>query len=312
MEKSLLNFEVPREWRRVRPWLFVAKLGALVALLCAGAMLIAGGALPLGILGGLLVGAMFAHAIELQHQCLHGTALQGPRLNRLVGVALGLPMFVSFTKYRVQHLRHHRYAGTQNDSEFFAYGSRLEDLSFWRIVLRSFSLARYQTAARDIGHFVLGFGERGDGFSEKDRAAIRQEYLLALLLLAVAIGASVALGSAFVIKFWLLPAILVAEPSHFWIELPEHFGCAKLTVFPLGHTRTIRGSLFSFWFTNGNNFHAEHHLVQHVPIDRLPGVHALARNNLVHYDRDYVSFVRDRIVNRTFAYEGKEGLTCLH
>src|SRR4051812_48291751 len=46
-----------------------------------------------------LLGLLYAHAVELQHQALHNTALPSKFWNRFVGYFLGLPMLVSFSDY---------------------------------------------------------------------------------------------------------------------------------------------------------------------------------------------------------------------
>ena len=144
-------------------------------------------------------------------------------------------------------------------------------------------------------YYVCGVGEVGAVLPEKSRRAIHEEYILFLSAVVVAIAASVVTGSFLIVRVWILPLLLVSEPFHFWIELPEHFGCSKLTDLSMEHTRTIRGSWFSFWFTNGNNLHVEHHLFQFLPIDQLPKVHGRIREKLAHSDRDYLTFFRNRI-----------------
>jgi fatty acid desaturase len=114
-------------------------------------------------------------------------------------------------------------------------------------------------------------------------------------MLAVIVGAiafTAITRSSLVIRIWVLPLLLVAEPVHFWVELPEHFGCDLTTMNVLLNTRTIRGSWLSFWFTNGNNFHVEHHLYPRIAIDKLPRVHATLRDDLQFFDRSYWSFLR--------------------
>src|ERR1041384_1865877 len=64
--------------------------------------------LPYWIVPSLLLGLAYAHAVELQHQCLHNTAYRSRTWGRVVGVLLGLPSLVSFSDYQNSHLKHHR------------------------------------------------------------------------------------------------------------------------------------------------------------------------------------------------------------
>src|ERR1044072_5259704 len=73
------------------------------------------------LLPSLLLGLAYAHAVELQHQCLHNTAYRSRFWGRVLGVLLGLPSLVSFSDYQNSHLKHHRLLGTPEDKEFFNY-----------------------------------------------------------------------------------------------------------------------------------------------------------------------------------------------
>ncbi|HEX2039464.1 MAG TPA: fatty acid desaturase, partial [Acidimicrobiales bacterium] len=90
---------------------FRFRLALFVALTGAGAAAVALTAGWARLPGQVLLGVMFAHALELQHQCLHGTGLATARANRWAGRLLGAPMLVSYSHYRARHLRHHRYLG---------------------------------------------------------------------------------------------------------------------------------------------------------------------------------------------------------
>src|SRR6187402_2427340 len=72
---------VDKEWLRIHPWVMVMKLlifSSLLALGCAGVL---SGYLVGAVLGTLLLGAMFAHGVELTHQFLHGTGFRNRTAN---------------------------------------------------------------------------------------------------------------------------------------------------------------------------------------------------------------------------------------
>src|ERR1700761_40129 len=47
-----------------------------------------------------LLGAAYAHGVELQHQALHQSGFQSHAASRLFGILLGLPMLVSYSSYQ--------------------------------------------------------------------------------------------------------------------------------------------------------------------------------------------------------------------
>jgi fatty acid desaturase len=264
----------------------LALFAVLTAAGAAAALLTAGWArLP----GQLLLGVMFAHALELQHQCLHGTGLGSAAANRWVGRLVGAPMLVSYSHYRARHLRHHRYLGTDRDTEFFQY-SAIEDLSVRGLLASAFNVARYGTFARRAWEALRG-RRMEDWTAADDDAAIRREYLALALLPLVVVGLSLATGTTLGLVLWAVP-LLFAEPAHTLIELPEHIGCDTTSRDPLRNTRTIVGSRFSYWLTNGNNFHVEHHWKQHLPISELPVLHDEIRDDIEVLVPSYWTFYR--------------------
>ncbi|WP_265333407.1 fatty acid desaturase [Burkholderia cenocepacia] len=103
---------------------FSLKLAVYVALIAHGMMFALSTLVILKIVGILLIGAMYAHGVELQHQALHYQGFRSKRLNMVFGVLLGMPMLVSFHAYQDSHLRHHRLLGTPENKEFFDYGDQ--------------------------------------------------------------------------------------------------------------------------------------------------------------------------------------------
>jgi fatty acid desaturase len=79
----------------------------------------------------IFLGLMYAHALVLQHSCLHNTALRTKQSNRIVGFLLGLPMLVSYSDYQVRHFKHHKMLGTSEYEESFNHNyNSLNSLKF--------------------------------------------------------------------------------------------------------------------------------------------------------------------------------------
>jgi fatty acid desaturase len=251
----------------------VLKISALIILTVTGVMLALSQNIAATIFGIFLIGAMFAHAVEIQHQCLHFSLFHSRRINKIVGTILGLPTLTSFHAYRRSHLEHHRNLGTSNDTPFFTYRFAVKP-SIGVLLYDLFGISHIKASlsaifgAGDSRLIRLPEGEEPSNISE------RLDYGLMGFMLVCATFTAMVVGPTVILKIWILPLLLVAQPLHFLIELPEHIGCDEGTIDVLRNTRTIVGTSFSRWFTNYNNMHVEHHLEPTLSMDQMPAVYA--------------------------------------
>lgn len=271
---------------------FVAKLVVVSVLALVGAHLALRHNWPSTLAGVLLLGAVYTHAVELQHQCLHHSAFRRPGVHRPVGILLGLPMLVSHSHYQVRHLQHHRWLGTPRDSEFFGFDTR-QPITFRSLLRGLLDFPRLSTVLVDIVRCYRGTWSYGTGqIGPRQRRRIIAEYrAMGVVIVAVAVAMAMFGGGWPVARLWLLP-LLVAVPAHFLVELPEHVLCDTDSTDVLRNTRSIRGSRLSTWFTNSNNLHIEHHAAMMVPPNQLPGRHEETRRLAVHVERSYPDFFR--------------------
>ncbi|WP_206997066.1 fatty acid desaturase [Trinickia mobilis] len=138
----------------------------------------------------LVNGLMFAHLIELQHECMHGHAFRSPALNRLCGVICGIFIASSNAHYRYDHMRHHAWLGTSRNLEHFNY--RFSNLNSVIGFTRTFfDLSRYKRVARILWRTLLGKTLPGVDKAKASRE-IKQEYMLYLLLFLASVGAAIA------------------------------------------------------------------------------------------------------------------------
>jgi fatty acid desaturase len=250
----------------------------------------------LGLLGMVILGLMYAHAVELQHQALHNTGFPNKTLSRVVGFLLGLPMLVSYSDYQYHHFQHHRLLGTRENREFFNYGyNRLTSLK--PLTAHLFMLGHYREVAKFITWSLMG--RLRTGVKRDSAVRIRTEYCLMAVFLVTMVVISVSLETTVFLKIWILP-LLIAIPAHTLIELPEHWGKEADTVDVSINTRTIKATWFGYWFTNGNNYHIEHHWLPSVPNDRLPELHRLisAETETESYPQFYKRFFIELCHNR--------------
>ncbi|WP_369148936.1 fatty acid desaturase [Streptomyces sp. R44] len=240
-------------------------------------------------IGVLLLTAMYTHMVELQHQCLHHSAFSRSAPHRPVGFLLGLPLLSAYSHYRVQHLQHHKYLGTPDDSEFFGFDTRAP-LTWGSLLRAACSPGRLIGVGRDMAAGCRGTWTYTTGqIGERARRHVIAEYRAFAVFVAAALVLACWGHGTTVLLLWVAP-LLLSLPVHFLLELPEHVLCDSDSTDVLRNTRTISGSWFSRWFTNGNNFHVEHHAAMTVPINRLPARHPVARELAVHSDTSYAAF----------------------
>jgi fatty acid desaturase len=258
-----------REISRVRVAPFLLRVAIFVGLSAAFIALILTTHGVVSFLGMVLLGLMYGHAVELQHQALHNTAFPSKFWNRFVGFFLGLPMLVSFSDYQWSHLRHHRLLGTKDDREFFNYGyDRLTSLK--PLLRHLLMVSHYRDVTRFIASSVLG--KVKPGIKEENARHIRSEYQWMAFFIVLAVVVSAVFKTTLFVKLWLVP-LLFAIPTHALIELPEHWGRDHDTLNVAENTRTIKTGIIGYWFTNGNNYHIEHHWLPAVPNDRFLELH---------------------------------------
>ncbi|GAA3729031.1 hypothetical protein GCM10022225_08040 [Plantactinospora mayteni] len=273
---------------------FVVKLVVALAITFTGiALVLVGNAVTI-VVGIIVLGAVYTHMVELQHQCLHHSAFLRPAPHRVVGLLLGLPMLVSYSHYRVRHLQHHRHLGTDRDTEFFGFDSR-GPLTMATLVHGLFDYRRLVIVMVASWRSWRGNWRYEDGqISERLRRDCTVEYRLIGGAIVGAVLAPVGGLGELVLQLWVAPLLLVAVPLHFAVELPEHVMCDD-TRDVLRNTRSITGSRLSTWFTNGNNLHIEHHAAMTVPLHRLPERHPRVRQIAKYVERSYWSFYREVI-----------------
>ena len=291
------------ELSKVRVAPFLSKV-ILFLVLCAGCIALilrTDGVLPW--IGMIVLGLLYAHAVELQHQALHNTALPSKFWNRFIGFFLGLPMLVSYTDYQYSHLRHHRLLGSSDDREFFNYG--YDRLTSLKPLLAHLMMMRHYI---DVSGFIAGavFGKTKPGIKEDSALKIRAEYRWMAVFIVAAVAATIAFRTPLFLYVWFIP-LLVAIPTHALIELPEHWGRDHDTLDVRENTRTIRTSWFGTWFTNGNNFHIEHHWLPAVPNDRFPEIHRQISGeiDIDTYPKFFKRFFRE-LQRNTFSRSGPE------
>lgn len=294
---------LPRELYAKRPLHFAARFWFAAAVIAAGWVVVAAATHWLVTACAIVVlGGMYAHLVELQHECVHDHGFRSRRLNRAYGVACGLFTLSSFSHYRYEHLRHHASLGRSGNREFFDY--RLDRLDGgWRFVRAALHPGRYAGVVRDIGRSLLR--EPIPPVAGVELRRTQDEYRIYLAVLVAVVVCTALTGTWLFALAWLVPLLLVAEPLHFAIELPEHYGLATQSDPDVRtNTRTIDASRVARWFTNGNNLHTAHHFNPGVPMVNVDELHELVKHQFAEIEPSYWSFYR-KVLRGEIRYDAR-------
>ncbi|MGH2853107.1 MAG: fatty acid desaturase family protein [Solirubrobacteraceae bacterium] len=285
-----LQRNLPTQFFSKRPLRFAVKFWFALALIAIGYIaIIASVSWIVTAIAMLVLGFMYAHLVELQHECLHGHAFKSRRLNHIYGFFCGLFMLSSYSYYQYEHLRHHATLGQPDNREFFSY--RLRHLDSLRgFLLATFHLGRYVDVLHDMARSLAGNPIPGVE-RERNRKQISKEYRLFVSMIAGVAAFTALTGNLLFVFAWLVPLLTISEPTHFLIELPEHFGLnTQNDPNVLANTRTIDTSRFAQWFTNFNNLHTAHHYHQGVPMANVARLNELVRERYEAIEPSYRSF----------------------
>lgn len=281
VECAGLEIQVPRHDNR--PWRFFLRVVVAVSIWAAGCAMTLSGDWRMIVVGVFVEGLFFAHMLELVHSCIHGTAFGSRRVDRIAGVLLGLPMLVSYSDYRDNHLEHHRTLGFTEKKDFFGY--EFDGMTTWSSFAKHLlMIGHYRNAVRNMVRAATHWKWRT---IPADKFNSHVEHLLMVLWLLVPFVALL-LGYTTPALVMVVP-LLVAVPCHVLVELPEHWQCRPVDN-PLAHTRSISASPIAVWFTNGNNYHFEHHLCPWLPNSALRDVQRKLHKHVVYYHSSYFLF----------------------
>jgi fatty acid desaturase len=118
-------------------------------------------------------------------------------------------------------------------------------------------------------------------------------------------------GSLLFVLAWLVPVLFISEPTHFLVELPEHFGLNTQTnPDVLANTRTVDASPLAQWFTNFNNLHTAHHYHQGVPMVNVTRLNDLVRDHYHAVESSYWTFYK-KVIKGNIRYENPDTESCM-
>jgi len=225
----------------------------------------------------LLLSAFLGHLLYvmfvLHHDCMHQTAFQNDRFNRLMGRLYAITFTMTFTTNRETHARHHAHiADPDRDPDDYYFAAELKDI--WMRIWRYYewytriSLTKYGT---------------------KVKWTVLAEQLtnVSVWVIVHVVLISMGLGIKALFIFWL-PIAFVALVINPLTRGYEH---APITLYPQNDPRrrdmhknaiTVNNPVFG-WFCANISFHVEHHAVPGCPFYNLQKLHRLYQEEKMQY-----------------------------
>ncbi|MBI2808724.1 MAG: fatty acid desaturase [Planctomycetes bacterium] len=240
---------------------------------------LAAGAPVLKVLCQIGLGVVLAGGTELAHQALHRTGVGKAVWDHPIGAVLCGLTGISFRFYQWHHLWHHKYNGTEKDSESFDYlysllKSESRTTRILGFILHVSMVAHYVSMLHRMwlaitGRLAAVLLVRRPEMSESSARKIQCEYRIMAAVLIAGLGVSIALQTTLLLMVWLIPVLIGWGPAHALIEFGEHWQCDTPTGNVFVNTRSIRAGRFAQLLTNSNDAHLAHHYDMHVPMDKL-------------------------------------------
>ncbi|HWP59594.1 MAG TPA: fatty acid desaturase [Candidatus Acidoferrales bacterium] len=210
-----------------------------------------------------IIGSLIGFTVLL-HEASHRLLFKHPVLNQWVGFLCGLPILLSVSGFRTNHLAHHERRGSTFDPN--DVGANFRDS------LRSACLYYVSIWIRAYGFLTylpwIGL--------TKGNPKARVRTLIEYVLIAAFAGAIFWLFPAdTVLKLWILPLLISAHLTELR-AVAEHGLTTRGNVFTA--TRTVVSNRWVSFMMCNINYHLEHHLFPAVPWYNLPKVHRLLRD----------------------------------
>ena len=216
-----------------------------------------------------LQGIVIVHFFSLQHECVHYTAFKTRKLNDIFGNICGFAIVLPHQQFRYEHCDHHTYTQLKGrDPELIEL-----PISVWKYLWYISSIPYWRAKFAQI--FRNAAGQLNDAdrafISKHEAPIIFREARVMLMVYAMVIIVSAALGWTWPLWFWIVP-LFMGEPVMRAIRLTEHVGRPNVDDMK-ENTRTSLVSWPSQMLSWNMNYHAEHHYAASVPFHALPRLH---------------------------------------
>jgi fatty acid desaturase len=197
----------------------------------------------------------------LMHEGMHGTLFPDRRQNWAVSLFLGATFLMSFTSYRVMHIRHHKYLGDPRDpDDYHNYSDSRRVVWLLHFVRLTFGPLLYV--------FLIPLMALRHG-SAAQRKLILVEYTILFAIYSALLRLAPA-RELFVV--WFVPLLLMGMFTA--IRGFTQHGITEASDPYLASRTMLPNPVIAFFLLN-ENYHLEHHLFPEIPSHHLPRLHQL-------------------------------------
>ena len=266
--KSLVDKEILEAHKHLKWWEVPLRVSIMIGCYTACIFLVLRPGLEyLRLLLIPVMALILAACKNVSHFYIHHNT-QNKRLNRILGCFWGTVIFQNYSFFKYEHLNHHRYAGVEGDTIPHKYFSGI--LIYLKALVGIFD---WLTSFGEVISFARG---RFPGFikTEKQKQQIKEDNMVVICWLFVAIVLTVFFPKEFLLAYWL--PICFAPGAFFIFAAAEHYGLNSEEDPDIAYnTRTVKSSALVRFIQWNSNYHAEHHFFPTIPLLNL---HSLSKH----------------------------------
>jgi fatty acid desaturase len=200
----------------------------------------------------------------LLHEASHRLLFERPILNEAIGFLCGLPVLLSVSGFRTNHLAHHERRGSTAD--IADVGANFRDSTssvlfyYLSILIRAYGFILYLPL---IGLAKGGWKARTKSLAEHG------------LMAGCCAFVFLQFPAELIVKLWVIPLLISAHLTELR-AVAEHGLTTRGNVFTA--TRTVVSNRCVSFFMCNINYHLEHHLFPALPWYNLPRAHRLLQD----------------------------------
>lgn len=204
--------------------------------------------------------------VTFMHDCTHSTLFKVRWKNQAFGIFAMIPLIISFTSFKEDHLIHHKHNRTSKDPDAFTMGKRGvgDFILFYAYAI----IGVFLTAIQFTLIFPLKILRGKKALIHWSEIALHIVVMWAVFDWAASQSIT---NQVFNVWFWPLIFFGFFNSMRF---IAEHYGC-PWDAGPLVGTRTIISNQLNSFFWNNINYHIGHHARPGVPWYNLQKLHAL-------------------------------------
>ena len=233
---------------------------------------------PIIILCIFCISFIFAGLVNSAHDCIHKSQWTYKQLNAIFGNLWCAIVLLNYGRYKYKHLKHHKYLGTDKDSEkAIVFNSPMEYVTY--LLGITYIKGLFQSHMLIFKIIFLT--------DNKEKKEILISEITLLIWLSLCVFLTIFNFDFMLTAYWMPLSLYPATLAFF--SLTEHYGLSKSKDIRLC-TRTVKSNfIIRYLFWNGN-FHIEHHYFPIAPSNKLKYIHQQLSSNTHCFENSYLMF----------------------